>query len=125
MSALLALRAQNANIISKLWTIATQVSLFYPLQLRRKEVGFQGAQILLSLGLFFQVIKSSYIHSLYVDGIDANSPQDTEDCSLKYKPYFLYYCYLYDFGGKCERADFYYSFSFFFKFVLEDSFRDQ
>lgn len=65
------------------------------------------------------------MYILYVDETDAdfhqnlltsdaevhtfNTPQDTKDCSLKYKP-FLYYCYLHDFGEKCEWADFFFCF---------------
>ena len=127
--------AQNAELVSKLRTIATPVSFFIISNwLRRKEPGFQGAQTLPSLGsCVFQLTKSSCVHCLcgwdrcklssqFADiwcwGTNCcHSPQDKTDCSLKHKPCFLYYCYLYDFGGKCERAD-----VFFLKFVLEDSY---
>lgn len=67
-SALLASLAQNAKFVTKLWTIATPVSLFIIYnRLRRKELGFPGVQTLTSLGscfFFFQVSKSSFVHCL-------------------------------------------------------------
>lgn len=129
-SALLASLAQNANLVSQLWTIAAQSLSLPSMTTKKKRTGIPGSTYSLVSWFmcFFPVTKSSYVHSLcgwdwrklsskFADiwcwGTNCgHPPQDTKDCSLKYKPCFLYYCYLYDFGGKCERADFYFFFFF-------------
>lgn len=100
--ALLASLRQNANLIFKLWTIATPPSTpVYPLQLtKKKRTGISGSTNS-PFGSWFMFPKSQNRHMsiLYVDGTDANvhqnlltsnaevqtvASQDTKDCSLKY-----------------------------------------
>lgn len=98
--ALLASLTQNANLISKLWTVATPTSFIILYNwLRRKELGFQGAHTLPSLGSYFSKSQNLHMFILFVEGTDASvdpnlltsdavvqtvAPQDTKDCSLKY-----------------------------------------
>lgn len=67
--------------------------------LRRKELGFQGVQVLPSPGSCFSKSQNLHMYIRFVDGTDATvdqnlltsdaevqtvAPQDTKDCSLKY-----------------------------------------
>lgn len=105
-SALLASLAQNANLISQLWTTAAPVFFFarYTWPRRKEPVSRELKLFRLSVRVFFQVTKSWYVHSLcgwdwckllsksadiWCWGANCrHSPQDTNDCSLKYKTLF-------------------------------------
>lgn len=85
-SALLALQAQNANLICKLRTIASPISFFALYNwLERNEVGFQGAEILPSLGSCSFKSLNLHMYILYVDGTDANFHQNflTSDAEVQ------------------------------------------
>lgn len=117
----LALLAHNANLMFKLWTIATTpVSFFYPLRMtKKKSSGIPGStNSPISWFIFFF---PSHMYILYVDGTDANFHQNllTSDAEvqaldtlhrtqktavLSTNPVFF------DFGGKCERADIFFFF---------------
>lgn len=60
---------QNANLISKLWTIAAPIFFFNLCNwLRREQLGFQGAQFLPSRFMFF-TSQNLHMYIVYVDGL--------------------------------------------------------
>lgn len=111
---LLACLTQNAKLISELWTIANPVSYLTLCKcLRRKELGYQGAQELLSCGSCFFKPRNTCTFFMWTSWHPVSRYKlflnRTQKTAVLIQ---FYYYFFYDFGGKCERADFYFFCSF-------------
>lgn len=127
-SALLASLAQNDNLISKTSDHSSPHLFFYSLQ--KKIIGISGSTnfpltwfkfVFFPSFFSFHVTETLYVHSLsgrdWFRGINCwHSPQDTKDCSLKYKPCSLLLLLIW-FWRKMRKGWLFFSFSLFWKIV--------
>lgn len=110
-SAPLALLAPAINLCSKLWTREIPETSYCLLNLcnclRRKEAAFQGARILLSLGLRGRDYCKPLIKNMLKFNLLALF-KGHKWLVLNTNPIFLYFCYPDHFGGQCKRADYFF-----------------